>query len=604
MDGFENIGIPWPGWKIVKELGEGSYGKVYEIERTQYGITENDALKIIRIPKDRRQYDEVAYRLTSEDEESIRAVFSDQKDKVINEIRAMQQLKAADNIVSIKDWSVSKLDDGYSWEIYIRMDVMTPLVQYVKKNKGLEEEEVIKLGEDICKALKQCEKENIVHRDIKPDNIMVPESGRFMLGDFGIARYLENDTTMTGIGTKPYMAPEIANYKKAGKTVDLYSLGMVLYEMLNNCRPPFIKANGKYSALERENAIQRRIRGEELPEPANGSDELKKIVLKACDPEPSKRYKTAAAMLKAFEDLKIREHKENEKAEKESEVPGTTGTVIEEAGKEALRPAVAGVATKKEAHSVKKTGYRKIIVACIAVAVLLIGAVIIIDQIKYAKEAERVLNTDEEYDLKDLVGVYSNGQSNIIIRRRMDSDDDDKEVSITIRGTSEETPMLWTMNGSFDSGTATISYNEGDYYEAPASGDSNKLDIQYSDGSGSFVFKNNVSFIWEDDKDGAGNGEIFTKCESHADKAFAGIWQRSSGEYYELNEDGSYSFNVDSEQVREGSWAVIEAPFGDETRYYIITLDDSRELFEYSKYSENVDCMLLNNTNIFFRGDE
>ena len=51
MDNFENVRIPWPGWKAIKELGEGGYGKVYEIERTQHGITERDALKIIRIPK-------------------------------------------------------------------------------------------------------------------------------------------------------------------------------------------------------------------------------------------------------------------------------------------------------------------------------------------------------------------------------------------------------------------------------------------------------------------------------------------------------------------------------------------------------------------------
>ena len=72
MNSFKNINIPWADWKIVNELGEGSYGKVYEIERTQYGITENDALKIIRIPKNRKQYDEVAYSLASEDEESIK----------------------------------------------------------------------------------------------------------------------------------------------------------------------------------------------------------------------------------------------------------------------------------------------------------------------------------------------------------------------------------------------------------------------------------------------------------------------------------------------------------------------------------------------------
>ena len=314
MDNFENVRIPWPGWKAIKELGEGGYGKVYEIERTQHGITERDALKIIRIPKNRQQYDELAYRMTSEDNESIDLVFSEQKDKVIDEIRAMQMLKASDNIVSIKDWSVEKLDDGYSWEIFIRMDVLTPLIRHIKGRK-LEDEEVIRLGEDICKALIQCEEENIVHRDIKPDNIMVSPNGKFMLTDFGIARYLADETTMTGIGSKPYMAPEVANYQKSNKTVDLYSLGLVLYELLNNNRPPFVNTVGKYSALDKEAAIQRRVKGEELPEPAYGSDELKKIVLKAASPDPSMRYQTAQEMLSDLENIKNRLHEEAKTAE-------------------------------------------------------------------------------------------------------------------------------------------------------------------------------------------------------------------------------------------------------------------------------------------------
>ena len=314
MDNFENVRIPWPGWKAIKELGEGGYGKVYEIERTQHGITERDALKIIRIPKNRQQYDELAYRMTSEDNESIDLVFSEQKDKVIDEIRAMQMLKASDNIVSIKDWSVEKLDDGYSWEIFIRMDVLTPLIRHIKGRK-LEDEEVIRLGEDICKALIQCEEENIVHRDIKPDNIMVSPSDKFMLTDFGIARYLVDETTMTGIGSKPYMAPEVANYQKSNKTVDLYSLGLVLYELLNNNRPPFVNTVGKYSALDKEAAIQRRIKGEELPEPVYGSDELKRIVLKAASPDPSMRYQTAQEMLSDLENIKNRPHEEAKTAE-------------------------------------------------------------------------------------------------------------------------------------------------------------------------------------------------------------------------------------------------------------------------------------------------
>ena len=300
---IDNVRNSWKDWKVIKELGEGSYGKVYEIERTQHGITERDALKIIRIPKNHQQYEELAYRMTDDDEEAINAMFAEQKDKVINEIRAMQQLKSSDNIVSIKDWGVEKLEDGYSWEIYIRMDVLTPLIQYVK-GRTPSEDEVIRLGEDICRALIRCEEENIVHRDIKPDNIMVSEEGKFMLTDFGIARYLTDETTMTGIGSKPYMAPEIANYQKSNKTVDLYSLGLVMYELLNNFRPPFVNANGKYGALDKEAAIQRRMRGEKLPMPFRGSEDLKLFVLMASYPDPSKRFESASAMLNALRNIK------------------------------------------------------------------------------------------------------------------------------------------------------------------------------------------------------------------------------------------------------------------------------------------------------------
>ena len=609
MSGFENISIPWPGWKIVKELGEGGFGKVYEIERTQYGITDNDALKIIRIPKDRRQYDEVAYRLTSEDEESIRAVFSDQKDKVIHEIRAMQQLKAADNIVGIKDWSVSKLDDGYSWEIYIRMDVMTPLVQYVKKNKGLEEEEVIKLGEDICKALKQCEKENIVHRDIKPDNIMVSESGKFMLGDFGIARYLENDTTMTGIGTKPYMAPEIANYKKAGKTVDLYSLGMVLYEMLNNCRPPFINANGKYSALERENAIQRRIRGEELPEPANGSDELKKIVLKACDPEPSKRYKTAAAMLKAFEDMKIREQRETvpeqnvyryadeldyeyerkddvrpDEALSQEDIEKTLlgDSRTEEPAAEDPKPAAAAVAPKKKTHSNKKTGSIIIIIACIVVAVLLIGAVCAIGYMGIAKKKELVLSSlqgewiysytekYERYDDPKGESYNADAELDSYISVNEDGDVVIYVDNCTCRGKLEVSDRIlitdYTIDGQSDDMDQII--DGGLSYRENSDGDIVGLSWSYWEGDRvdfHYYKKGHIKTDDENETEDNKSGNTQEIPDNFSAEDLIGQWGEPKGHgiLVDLKENGElaayvYNDNGELEHYKDGSWSIAD----------------------------------------------
>ena len=81
---------------------------------------------------------------------------------------------------------------------------------------------------------------HVVHRDIKPENIFVSATGDFKLGDFGIARTIEKTTFgMSKKGTYPYMAPEIYQGKESDILVDMYSLGLVMYRMLNDNRLPF-----------------------------------------------------------------------------------------------------------------------------------------------------------------------------------------------------------------------------------------------------------------------------------------------------------------------------------------------------------------------------
>ena len=84
---------------------------------------------------------------------------------------------------------------------------------------------------------------NGAHRDIKPENIMVSEFGDYKLGDFGIARTMYHTTQATIAGSDRYMAPEVITRKEYGKEVDIYSLGLVLYWMLNNRKRPFIDAD-------------------------------------------------------------------------------------------------------------------------------------------------------------------------------------------------------------------------------------------------------------------------------------------------------------------------------------------------------------------------
>lgn len=316
MKEFENVRVPWSGWTIVAQIGEGGYGIVYRIERTQSGVTDCAALKVIRIPKNENEYKQILKDAGSP--EKAKAHIKKQKDKVIKEIKNLQMFKGTGNIVTIEDWAIEKLDDGYSWELFIRMELLTSLDKVIEEGGFPSEDEVIKIGKDICNALRLCEKENIIHRDVKQGNILVTKYGDYKLSDFGISRNLDNITTVTGVGAKPYMAPEVAKYEKTGKTVDTYSLGVVMYELLNNNRLPFIDPKEDFTQLDKGRAIQRRLDGERIPDPANGCEELKKIVLKACEFKPKDRYQSADEMYKALSGLVSGEKHDKEPVEEDS----------------------------------------------------------------------------------------------------------------------------------------------------------------------------------------------------------------------------------------------------------------------------------------------
>lgn len=95
---------------------------------------------------------------------------------------------------------------------------------------------MIRLGKDICRALILCEERNIIHRDIKPDNIMISRFGDFKLGDFGVARVQVTRRTRQRWERTAMQAPEVEHMQKYGKEADIYSLGITLYWLLNNRR--------------------------------------------------------------------------------------------------------------------------------------------------------------------------------------------------------------------------------------------------------------------------------------------------------------------------------------------------------------------------------
>ena len=106
------------------------------------------------------------------DEESIRAYYEEIVEDFENEIRLMESLKGMQNVVSVEDYKIVERKQEIGWDIYIRMELLTPFNEYVTNNY-LTEKEVIKIGIDICSALELCDRMNIIHRDIKPENIFI-----------------------------------------------------------------------------------------------------------------------------------------------------------------------------------------------------------------------------------------------------------------------------------------------------------------------------------------------------------------------------------------------------------------------------------------------
>ncbi len=266
--------------------------------RTQAGITEYAALKVVAVPKSKSEYESVEYSLKTAG--AADEFFEKKKRDILKEVSTMQQLKGTPNIVDIDDWAIVEKENGPGWYIYIRMELLTPL--FTKYRDGsIKEEDVVELGIDICTALAHCEKRAFIHRDIKPGNILVNDVGEHKLTDFGIARTLDHTTAVTGVGTPGYMSPEVYTGADANKTVDIYSLGLVMYELLNDRRLPFVPRNA--TPRDESAAMTRRMSGEKIPDPLNGSRALKDIVLKACEYLPENRYANAKEMLKALQKL-------------------------------------------------------------------------------------------------------------------------------------------------------------------------------------------------------------------------------------------------------------------------------------------------------------
>ncbi len=194
------------------------------------------------------------------------------------------------NIVSIYDVSTSITADYIVMEL---IDGIT-LKQYMEKKGVLNWKETLHFAIQIAKALEHAHSKGIVHRDIKPHNVMVLKNGSVKVTDFGIARMMSKGNTLTkeALGSVHYISPEQAKGGRVDNRSDIYSLGVVMYEMMSG-RPPYDGESPVAVAIQHING------GAAMPSTLNPNipGGLEQIIMRAMAHEPSERYATATQML-------------------------------------------------------------------------------------------------------------------------------------------------------------------------------------------------------------------------------------------------------------------------------------------------------------------
>ena len=201
------------------------------------------------------------------------------------------------NIMSVYDVSTHEDADYIVMEL---IDGIT-LKQYMEKKGTLNWKETLHFSMQIAKALEHAHGRGIVHRDIKPHNVMVLKNGSVKVTDFGIARLMSQSNTLTkeALGSVHYISPEQAKGGRVDNRSDLYSLGVVMYEMMTG-RAPYDGDTPVAVAIQHINggAVMPSVLNPNIP------GGLEQIIMKCMATDPGQRYSSATALLYDLEELR------------------------------------------------------------------------------------------------------------------------------------------------------------------------------------------------------------------------------------------------------------------------------------------------------------
>jgi serine/threonine protein kinase/Tfp pilus assembly protein PilF len=260
-------------YQIIEELGKGGMGKVYKAHDTE--IKEKIALKLIKPD-------------ISADKKTI--------ERFQNELKFARKIGHR-NVCRMYD--LNREEGSY----YITMEYVSgeDLKSFIRRVGQLPSGKAISIAKQICDGLTEAHRLGVIHRDLKPSNVMIDKEGNARIMDFGIARSLESKG-ITGagvmIGTPEYMSPEQVEGKETDQRSDIYSLGVILYEMVTG-RVPF---EGDTALTI---AVKHKTEEPEDPREYNSqlTEDLSRVILKCLEKNKDKRYQGAGEVRSELENI-------------------------------------------------------------------------------------------------------------------------------------------------------------------------------------------------------------------------------------------------------------------------------------------------------------
>ena len=290
------------GYTVSEKLGSGAFGTVYKVIKTNAAGQYVRALQHITIPTEKQYYS--VLNSMGGDVSKADSYFSQMLNNIVSEIRILNDLseKGVQHIVRYYENDILVTDSPRRYDIFILMEYLTPLEDFIQGTDFLVRD-VVKLGLDVLNGLQSCHNNGIVHRDIKDDNIFVSDKGEYKIGDFGVSKVLKGSSKAESLkGTPNFLAPEVYLGKEGyTKSVDLYSLGIVLYRLLNYNRNPFLpRFPEQYFSQDEDAAFAERMSGKTPDPPALGGAEIGRVIVKAIS-SSSERFQSADKFMDALE---------------------------------------------------------------------------------------------------------------------------------------------------------------------------------------------------------------------------------------------------------------------------------------------------------------